>query len=790
MSRAALTPVALVLGTVFSVQTLAAPPAPAVPTRMYGAGAPFTIEELPPGQLRERLQALPPQARQRAMSWLHSFSFPAQDVEQLRVDDEGGVFYVDPGAPEAAEGDTVQSAPAATAEALTATDVFRLHSRPGATKVVHVDFDGAVVSGTAWNSSANISSWNAKPYDLDGAPGSFNATEIARIHEIWHRIAEDYSGFDIDVTTEAPATRGPNTGWILVTHSDSGTASPLPSATAGGVAYVGVWGRSDYTSYQPAFVYFNNLAGGSASAVAEAASHELGHNRGLSHDGTLSGASYYSGHGSGYVSWAPIMGVGYYSNVTQWSKGEYPDANQTQDDIAIIAARLAYRPDDHANDAAPQATPLGADPAGQVLASNPETDPANTRPANKGVLESRTDVDVFAFSAGAGTVSLEVAPAWKAFYRTSNRGANADIRATLLDAAGNVLASSDPDTDTVASVSAAVQAGVHYLKVEGVGHPLNYSDYGSNGEYFVNGTVPPGGDDVTPPTPDPMQFAVAPASQAPDRITMSAVAASDASGVVEYQFACVSGGSGCTTGAWQSSTSYTATGLDANTSYSFTVQARDLAGNTTAPSAPAAANTQVPNSPPTADFTASCIYLACSFTDASLDLGGTIASRQWSFGDGGSATTQNPSHSFAAAGIYNVSLTVTDDRGATASTVKTVTVYAPPAPAMPDGLTASDGGNGSAGLAWMDQSNNETGFELQRETQQKGGSWRGTTTVALPIAGDGATGSENWTDTPGAGTHRYRIRAANGSSYSAWTTWTQVTVTSTGSGGCKGTRCR
>jgi hypothetical protein len=90
----------------------------------------------------------------------------------------------------------------------------------------------------------------------------------------------------------------------------------------------------------------------------------------------------------------------------------------------------------------------------------------------------------------------------------------------------------------------------------------------------------------------------------------------------------------------------------------------------------------------------------------------------------------------------------------------------------------------------MDQSNNETGFELQRETQQKGGSWRGTTTVALPIAGDSATGqTERWIDTPGAGTHRHRIRAANGSSYSAWTLWTQVTVTSTGSG-CKGTRCR
>ncbi|WP_305803521.1 hypothetical protein, partial [Thiolapillus sp.] len=59
----------------------------------------------------------------------------------------------------------------------------------------------------------------------------------------------------------------------------------------------------------------------------------------MSHDGTSS-AGYYSGHGDGFVSWAPIMGVGYYKNVTQWSKGEYPDASQVQDDLAIIDGKL------------------------------------------------------------------------------------------------------------------------------------------------------------------------------------------------------------------------------------------------------------------------------------------------------------------------------------------------------------------------------------------------------------------------------------------------------------------
>ncbi len=51
------------------------------------------------------------------------------------------------------------------------------------------------------------------------------------------------------------------------------------------------------------------------------------------------------------------------------------------------------------------------------------------------------------------------------------------------------------------------------------------------------------------------------------------------------------------------------------------------------------------NQAPDAGFTSSCTELACSFTDISTDDTG-IASRSWTFGDGGTSTEQNPSHTY------------------------------------------------------------------------------------------------------------------------------------------------
>lgn len=83
------------------------------------------------------------------------------------------------------------------------------------------------------------------------------------------------------------------------------------------------------------------------------------------------------------------------------------------------------------------------------------------------------------------------------------------------------------------------------------------------------------------------------------------------------------------------------------------------------------------NVPPAASFTYSCTGLTCSFTDTSTDSDGSVTGWSWQFGNGNSSTTRHPSHSYAAGGSYTVTLTVTDNGGATNSTSQSVTVTAP-----------------------------------------------------------------------------------------------------------------
>jgi PKD repeat protein len=98
------------------------------------------------------------------------------------------------------------------------------------------------------------------------------------------------------------------------------------------------------------------------------------------------------------------------------------------------------------------------------------------------------------------------------------------------------------------------------------------------------------------------------------------------------------------------------------------------AGNTGAQTVDGLGGTGGGNIPPTANFNFTTSALTATFTDASTDSDGTIASRSWAFGDGTTSTATNPSKTYGAAGTYTVTLTVTDNGGATNNTSRSVTV--------------------------------------------------------------------------------------------------------------------
>ena len=180
----------------------------------FGKGNPFTIEELPAGKLKSKLQTLNPQARKKAMEWLHTFTFPDFDAEHhLRVDDEGGIFIVCPdghgncdghhhgpvkkGAkqddsstsesiPEPIEETTTSLAEQPTVEAaavsINAPPIY--NSKPGAPYHIYLDFNGASVSGKAWSSTDGTTtwtSWNCQAWGTDTDFSTFSDAEQAEM---------------------------------------------------------------------------------------------------------------------------------------------------------------------------------------------------------------------------------------------------------------------------------------------------------------------------------------------------------------------------------------------------------------------------------------------------------------------------------------------------------------------------------------------------------------------------------------------------------------------------------
>ena len=322
-----------------------------------------------------------------------------------------------------------------------------LQSLRGAAAVAYLDYDGEIVG-----------SWGG----VEAAPFSITNEELL---EVWERVSEDFAPFTINVTTDEAVFLAANpTSRIRCIVTPTADASP----GGGGVAYLDSFNWDGDT---PCWAFYR--AGKSA---AEAISHEIGHTLGLSHDGIdepgETGTNYYSGHGSGKTSWAPLMGVGYYSDLTQWSKGDYAYATNTEDDLAIITTQnngVVYRVDDHGNTLI-AASELEVYPDGSVQ--------------GRGILEQGTDIDAFRFTTNGGSVNLAVEP--------MDEGANVDLSLSLINQAGTTLLSDQPAASITAAISGTLSPGDYAVRVSPASKGTassGYTTYATLGHFEITGTI-------------------------------------------------------------------------------------------------------------------------------------------------------------------------------------------------------------------------------------------------------------------------------------------------------------
>ncbi len=354
------------------------------------------------------------------------------------------------------------------------------NSRPGAAGILYLDFDGQPPAFYPdWFLQVGI-----LPYAVPHSGLSTGAMDT-----VWRRVAEDFIPFNVNVTTDASLYAAAPVGRRMRVLIGATLPSGLPG---GGVAQMrsfraGVSFSSDVPCWVRVDAYTNGTElTGDISSMAVAVSHEFGHTMGLWHDGNdgmqptdTAFGNYYNGHGTPPFDWSPIMGTSFRNatgsecrGVVQWSMNSYPGANNSQDDMAVLAGAengVGYVADESTGVAnAVTLTPVAPGDVGGT-----------------GVIHGANDQDWWRFTVpytGFGTV--EMAPAEPGLSLP-----NLDCGFRILDHTGaNFAGPFSRQDDLEVREQVYFTPGTYYVVAYGTGNRQasdGYTNYGSAGRYVI-----------------------------------------------------------------------------------------------------------------------------------------------------------------------------------------------------------------------------------------------------------------------------------------------------------------
>ncbi len=358
-------------------------------------------------------------------------------------------------------------------------------TNPGAANTFYLDFNGDSDTTPAWN-GGNF--YNVAGYDFNGNPNEYSPGEQKAIENIVNIMGEDFSPFDVNITTVDPGTITDGESLRVVFTNDPGAGLGFPGVGILGVAILGAFNDS-FNDDDTLFIFAPNFdqsynggdfgpLGASGTIMATAAevgntgSHEVGHTLDLEHYGN-----------NNDIPDSIMRDINATLNRELWARGLTSDGPGestpfNQDDLAVLAGAgnsFEFLPDDHGDNIG-SATPLTAN--------------GTSYTANGVIDHPDTDTDFFEFfGTDGGTTEIRVI--------VDNYVTDLDVVLNLYDSDGNQIGTDNPSNSFGAALNVSLTDDFYYVEVRSDASPQELMEIG---QFLLTIETP---QEPMPPIPPP-----------------------------------------------------------------------------------------------------------------------------------------------------------------------------------------------------------------------------------------------------------------------------------------------